>query len=54
MSSTRVTSERIALRQALTLGVSFDHRLIDGEQRSKFLADVVEILVKLAMLLAMV
>ncbi|MCC6376379.1 MAG: 2-oxo acid dehydrogenase subunit E2 [Microbacteriaceae bacterium] len=44
----------IALRQVLTLSVSFDHRLVDGEQGSKFLADVGAILAKPAMLLAMV
>ncbi|SDL10616.1 pyruvate dehydrogenase E2 component (dihydrolipoamide acetyltransferase) [Glycomyces sambucus] len=30
----------IAVRQVTTLGLSFDHRLIDGEQGSQFLADV--------------
>lgn len=44
----------IALRQVLTLSVSFDHRLVDGEQGSKFLADVGAILAKPAMLLAMI
>lgn len=30
----------IAIRKVTQLGLSFDHRLIDGEQGSKFLADV--------------
>jgi 2-oxoisovalerate dehydrogenase E2 component (dihydrolipoyl transacylase) len=30
----------IALREVLTLSLSFDHRLVDGEQGSRFLADV--------------
>lgn len=30
----------IALRQVMTLSLSFDHRLVDGEQGSRFLADV--------------
>ncbi|MET1043491.1 MAG: dihydrolipoamide acetyltransferase family protein [Microbacteriaceae bacterium] len=34
----------IALRSVLTLTLSFDHRLIDGEQGSRFLADVGAIL----------
>lgn len=31
---------RIELRQVMTLSLSFDHRLVDGEQGSRFLADV--------------
>ncbi|MFH8249743.1 dihydrolipoamide acetyltransferase family protein [Microbacterium sp. B2969] len=34
----------IALRDVMTLAVSFDHRLVDGEQGSRFLADVGAIL----------
>lgn len=34
----------IALREVLTLSLSFDHRLVDGEQGSRFLADVATIL----------
>ncbi|MDT0167134.1 dihydrolipoamide acetyltransferase family protein, partial [Actinotalea sp. AC32] len=30
----------IALRSVMTLSVSFDHRLVDGEQASRYLADV--------------
>ncbi|TDN93039.1 dihydrolipoamide acetyltransferase family protein [Microbacterium sp. BK668] len=34
----------IALRDVMTLALSFDHRLVDGEQGSRFLADVGSIL----------
>jgi pyruvate dehydrogenase E2 component (dihydrolipoamide acetyltransferase) len=34
----------IALREVMTLALSFDHRLVDGEQGSRFLADVGAIL----------
>ncbi|WP_173922179.1 dihydrolipoamide acetyltransferase family protein [Agromyces sp. Marseille-P2726] len=34
----------IALREVMTLSLSFDHRLVDGEQGSRFLADVATIL----------
>ena len=34
----------IALRQVTTLSLSFDHRLVDGEQGSKFLATIAEVL----------
>jgi 2-oxoisovalerate dehydrogenase E2 component (dihydrolipoyl transacylase) len=37
-------SERIVPRWVSTLGVSFDHRLVDGKQGSTFLADVAGIL----------
>jgi len=30
----------LALRDVLTLSLSFDHRLVDGEQGSRFLAEV--------------
>jgi len=46
--------DEIALRQVMTLSVSFDHRLVDGEQGSKFLADVGAILSDPGMLLTMV
>lgn len=35
---------QIALRQMMTLSLSFDHRLVDGEQGSRFLADVGQLL----------
>ncbi|WP_350347025.1 dihydrolipoamide acetyltransferase family protein [Agromyces sp. G08B096] len=34
----------VALREVMTLSLSFDHRLVDGEQGSRFLADVGTIL----------
>ncbi|WP_309977744.1 dihydrolipoamide acetyltransferase family protein [Agromyces sp. 3263] len=34
----------IALREVMTLSLSFDHRLVDGEQGSRFLADLGAIL----------
>ncbi|MRX42644.1 2-oxo acid dehydrogenase subunit E2 [Agromyces sp. Q22] len=34
----------VALRDVMTLSLSFDHRLVDGEQGSRFLADVGRIL----------
>ncbi len=44
----------VALRQIMTLSLSFDHRLVDGEQGSRFLADVGAILADPGMVLAMV
>ncbi|WP_315914742.1 dihydrolipoamide acetyltransferase family protein [Arthrobacter sp. lap29] len=43
----------IALRQVMTLSLSFDHRLVDGEQGSRFLADVGAIMADPAMALAL-
>lgn len=34
----------IALRDVMTLSLSFDHRLVDGEQGAKFLRDVADVL----------
>ncbi|MGZ0710954.1 dihydrolipoamide acetyltransferase family protein (plasmid) [Coraliomargarita sp. W4R53] len=34
----------VALRDVMTLSLSFDHRLVDGEQGAKFLVDVARIL----------
>lgn len=34
----------LALRQVMTLSLSFDHRLVDGEQGAKFLRDVSDVL----------
>jgi pyruvate dehydrogenase E2 component (dihydrolipoamide acetyltransferase) len=31
---------QLAVRQVTTLGLSFDHRVVDGEQGSRFLADI--------------
>jgi len=44
----------IALRDVLTLSLSFDHRLVDGEQGSRFLTDIGAILRDPAMVLTMV
>lgn len=43
----------IALRQVMTLSLSFDHRLVDGEQGSRFLADVGAVLNRPGMALAL-
>ncbi|WP_188782105.1 2-oxo acid dehydrogenase subunit E2, partial [Sinomonas atrocyanea] len=45
---------QIALRQVMTLSLSFDHRLVDGEQASRFLTDVGAILADPGMVLTMV
>lgn len=45
---------RVALRKVLTLSLSFDHRLVDGEQGSRFLADIGTILADPARVLTMV
>jgi len=39
-----VVSGEIVVRQVTTLALSFDHRLVDGAQGSKFLADIAQIL----------
>lgn len=44
----------VALRQVMTLSLSFDHRLVDGEQGSRFLADVGAVLADPGMVLTMV
>jgi len=45
------TEERVVPRWVTTLTVSFDHRIIDGEQGSRFLHDVAEILAEPALAL---
>ena len=45
--------DQVALRQVMTLSLSFDHRLVDGEQGSRFLADVGALLADPGMALAM-
>ena len=42
----------IALREVMTLSLSFDHRLVDGEQGSRFLADLGDVLREPALALA--
>ena len=44
----------IALREVMTLSLSFDHRLVDGEQGSRFLVDIGTILRDPGMVLTMV
>lgn len=39
-----VHNDELAVRQVMSLSLSFDHRLVDGEQGSKFLADLGAIL----------
>ncbi|WP_457974831.1 dihydrolipoamide acetyltransferase family protein [Arthrobacter sp. D1-17] len=43
----------VALRDVMTLSLSFDHRLVDGEQGSRFLADIGAILTQPGMTLAL-
>ncbi|MBG6214721.1 pyruvate/2-oxoglutarate dehydrogenase complex dihydrolipoamide acyltransferase (E2) component [Cryobacterium sp. CAN_C3] len=45
---------QVALRKVLTLSLSFDHRLVDGEQGSRFLADIGTVLANPARVLTMV
>ncbi len=45
---------QIALREVMTLSLSFDHRLVDGEQGSRFLSDIGTILSDPGMLLTMI
>ncbi|MFE4470297.1 dihydrolipoamide acetyltransferase family protein [Leifsonia sp. NPDC056824] len=44
----------IALRDVLTLALTFDHRIVDGEQGSRFLADIGRILADPASVLTLV
>lgn len=44
---------KIRLRQVLTLSLSFDHRVVDGEEGSRFLADVGHLLADPALALTM-
>ncbi|WP_166981522.1 dihydrolipoamide acetyltransferase family protein [Paramicrobacterium fandaimingii] len=37
-------NDEIALRDVMTLSMSFDHRIVDGEQASRFLVDVARVL----------
>ncbi len=43
----------VALRQVMTLSLSFDHRLVDGEQGSRFLQDLGALLADPGMAMAM-
>ena len=44
----------IALREVVTLSLSFDHRLVDGEQGARFLSDIGAILAEPGVVLTMV
>jgi pyruvate dehydrogenase E2 component (dihydrolipoamide acetyltransferase) len=44
----------VALRQVMTLALSFDHRLVDGEQGARFLSDIGAILANPGIVLTMV
>lgn len=44
----------VALRDVLTLALSFDHRMIDGEQAARFIADIGRIVADPASVIAMV
>ena len=43
---------QIAVRKVTQLGLSFDHRLVDGQLGSQFLADIAALLVDPALFLA--
>jgi pyruvate dehydrogenase E2 component (dihydrolipoamide acetyltransferase) len=49
-----VHNDQLAVRQVMSLSLSFDHRLVDGEQGSKFLADLGAILSDPATVMAMI
>ncbi|MEO5781048.1 MAG: dihydrolipoamide acetyltransferase family protein [Arthrobacter oryzae] len=46
--------DEVALRQVMTLSLSFDHRLVDGEQGSRFLQDLGALLADPGMAMVMV
>ena len=45
---------QVALRDVMTLSLSFDHRLVDGEQAARFLVDIGRVLVDPATVLTLV
>jgi pyruvate dehydrogenase E2 component (dihydrolipoamide acetyltransferase) len=49
-----VVDDQLVVRQVMSLSLSFDHRLVDGEQGSRFLADLGAILSDPGMVLTMV
>jgi 2-oxoisovalerate dehydrogenase E2 component (dihydrolipoyl transacylase) len=42
--TTRKGRDKIAVRSVTTLALAFDHRFIDGEKGSRFIADVAAVL----------
>lgn len=46
--------DRVELRDVMTLSLSFDHRLVDGEQAARFLADLGAVLARPGAVLTMV
>ena len=46
--------DEIALRQVMVLSLSFDHRVVDGEQGARFLAEIGRVLEDPAMLMGLV
>ncbi|GAA4041943.1 dihydrolipoamide acetyltransferase family protein [Arthrobacter methylotrophus] len=49
-----VHNDELAVRQVMSLSLAFDHRLVDGEQGSKFLADLGAILSDPAAVMTMI
>ncbi|MGR0158278.1 dihydrolipoamide acetyltransferase family protein [Paenarthrobacter nitroguajacolicus] len=49
-----IVNDELAVRQVMSLSLSFDHRLVDGEQGSRFLADLGAILSDPAMVMTMI
>lgn len=49
-----VHNDELAVRQVMSLSLSFDHRVVDGEQGSKFLADLGAILSDPATVMTMI
>ncbi|MEV4954656.1 dihydrolipoamide acetyltransferase family protein [Paenarthrobacter nitroguajacolicus] len=49
-----VVNDELAVRQVMSLSLSFDHRLVDGEQGSRFLADLGSILADPAIVMTMI
>ncbi|GAA3277248.1 dihydrolipoamide acetyltransferase component of pyruvate dehydrogenase complex [Paenarthrobacter aurescens] len=49
-----VVNDELSVRQVMSLSLSFDHRLVDGEQGSRFLADLGAILADPAMVMTMI
>ncbi|MEI2276378.1 2-oxo acid dehydrogenase subunit E2 [Paenarthrobacter ilicis] len=49
-----VVDDQIVVRQVMSISLSFDHRLVDGEQGSRFLADLGAILSDPAMVITMI